>query len=197
VIEVDKYAVELAWGRAAVRDGRRERAMEGDVCTGIADIPLIWVKDGVRLFGTEADGVYSFSRFVEEVLPAYDALEEALDFVNDVLGPAGFQLELWGDSYTQQSAAVFRGEDGEEYEEDAVSEAVLKLAQAATAAVAAKRIGAPLFIDGVDLLHEEYAKPLFAALAKLEVPALVEMHRADLPGGGRCYLLRNGGAGPC
>jgi hypothetical protein len=147
----------------------------------------------MRLFGTETDGVYSFSRFVEEVLPAYGALEEALDFVNDVLGPAGFQLELWGDSYTQQTAAVFRGEDGEEYEEDAVSEAVLKLAQAA----AAKRIGALLFVEGVDLLEEEYARRLFAALAKLEVSALVEIHRADLPGGGRCYLLKNGGAGPC
>jgi len=155
------------------------------------------VKDGVRLFGTETDGVYSFSRFVEEVLPAYGALEETLDVVNDVLGPAGFQLELWGDSYTQQTAAVFRGEDGEEYEEDAVSEAVLKLAQAAAAAAAARRIGAPLFVEGMDLLEEEYARRLFAALAKLEVSALVEIHRADLPSGGRCYLLKNGGAEPC
>jgi len=78
-----------------------------------------------------------------------------------------------------------------------VSEAVLKLAQAATAAAAAKRMGALLFIDGVDLLQEEYAKLLFAALAKLEISTLVEIHRADLPGGGRCYLLRNGGAEPC
>ena len=199
VVELGGHAVELAWGHVAVRMERCEMRLEGDFYTGVgvADIPLIWVKDGVRLFGTEASGVYSFSRFVEEVLPAYGALEEALDFVNDVLGPAGFQLELWGDSYTQQTAAVFRGEDGEEYEEDAVSEAVLKLAQAATAAATARRIGAFLFIDGIDLLQEEYARRLFAALAELEVPALVEVHRADLPGKGRCYLLRNGGAELC
>ena len=78
-----------------------------------------------------------------------------------------------------------------------MSEAVLKLAQAAAAAAAARRMGALLFIDGVDLLEEEYARRLFAALAKLEVFALVEIHRADLPSGGRCYLLRNGGAEPC
>jgi energy-coupling factor transporter ATP-binding protein EcfA2 len=199
VVELGGRAVELAWGHVTVRTERHEWRLEGDLYTGvgIADIPLIWVKDGVRLFGTEADGVYSFSRFVEEVLPAYDALEEALDLVNDVLGPAGFQLELWGDSYTQQTAAVFRGEDGEEYEEDAVSEAVLKLAQAAAAAAAAKRMGALLFVEGVDLLQVEYARRLFAALAKLEVSALVEIHRADLSGGGRCYLLKNGGAEPC
>ena len=199
VVELEEHAVELAWRHVAVKTERHERRLEGDLYTGvgIADIPLIWVKDGMRLFGTETDGVYSFSRFVEEVLPVYDALEEALDFVNDALGPAGFQLELWGGSYTQQTAAVFRGEDGEEYEEDAVSEAVLKLAQATTAAVAAKRMDALLFIDGVDLLQEEYVKLLFAALAKLEVPALVEIHRADLLGGGRCYLLKNGGAEPC
>jgi len=199
VVELGEHAVELAWRHVAVKTGWLERRLEGDIYTGVgvADIPLIWVKDGVRLFGTETDGVYSFSRFVEEVLPAYDALEEALDFVNDVLGPAGFQLELWGDSYTQQTAAVFRGEDGEEYEEDAVSEAALKLAQAAAAAATAKRMGALLFVEGVDLLQEEYARRLFAALAKLEVPALVEIHRADLLGGGRCYLLRNGGAEPC
>jgi hypothetical protein len=199
VVELGGHAVELAWGHVTVKTERHEWRLEGDLYTGVgvAKIPLIWVKDGVRLFGTEADGVYSFSRFVEEVLPAYDALEEALDFVNDVLGPAGFQLELWGDSYTQQTAAVVRGEDGEEYEEDVVSEAVLKLAQAVAAAAAARRIGALLFIDGVDLLQEEYARRLFAALAKLEVSALVEIHRADLPVGGRCYLLKNGGAGPC
>ncbi len=43
----------------------------------------------------------------------------------------------------------------------------------------------------------EYARRLFEALAKLEVSASVEIHRADLPVGGRCYLLKNGGAGPC
>jgi hypothetical protein len=199
VVELGGHAVELAWGHVTVKTRWLEKRLEGDLYTGVgvAEIPLIWVKDGVRLFGTETDGVYSFSRFAEEVLPAYGTLEEALDFVNDVLGPAGFQLELWGDSYTQQTAAVFRGEDGEEYEEDAVSEAVLKLAQAVAAAAAAKRIGALLFVEGVDLLEEEYARRLFAALAKLEVPALVEIHRADLLVGGRCYLLKNGGAEPC
>jgi hypothetical protein len=201
VIELGEHAVELAWGHATVKTGQHEKRLEGDLYTGVgvADIPLIWVRDGVRLFGTEADGSYTFSRLVEEVLPGLfgEGLEEALDLVNEALGPAGFQLELWGDSYTQQTAAVFRGEDGEEYEEDAVSEAVLKLAQAAAAAAAAKRMGALLFIDGVDLLQEEYARRLFAALAKPEVPALVEIHRADLLGGGRCYLLKDGGAGPC
>ncbi len=199
VVELGGHAVELAWRHVTVKTERLEKRLEGDLYAGVGvvEIPLIWVKDGVKLFGTETDGVYSFSRFVEEVLPAYGALEEALDFVNDVLEPAGFQLELWGDSYTQQTAAVFRGEDGEEHEEYAVSEAVLKLAQAAAAAAAAKRIGALLFIDGVDLLQVEYARRLFEALTKLEVSALVEIHRADLPGGGRCYLLKNGGAGPC
>ncbi len=199
VVELGGHAVELAWRHVTVKTERHEWRLEGDFYTGVgvAEIPLMCVKDGVRLFGTETDGVYSFSRFVEEVLPAYGALEEVLDFVNDVLGAAGFQLELWGDSYTQQTAAVFRGEDGEEYEEDAVSEAVLKLAQTAAAAAAAKRIGALLFVEGVDLLQVEYARRLFEALAKLEVSTLVEIHRADLLVGGRCYLLKNGGAGPC
>ncbi len=78
-----------------------------------------------------------------------------------------------------------------------MSEAVLKLAQAAAAAATAKRIGALLFVEGVDLLQEEYTRRLFEALAKLKVSTLVEIHRADQLVGGRCYLLKNGGAGPC
>jgi len=64
--------VELAWRHVTVKTGWLERRLEGDLYTGVgvAEIPLIRVKDGVRLFGTEADGVYSFSRFVEEVLTA-------------------------------------------------------------------------------------------------------------------------------
>ncbi|MDT7873869.1 MAG: hypothetical protein ACO2PM_11655 [Pyrobaculum sp.] len=39
-------------------------------------------------------------RFVEEVLPAYDALDAALSATNEALGPTGFQLDLWGDPHT-------------------------------------------------------------------------------------------------
>jgi len=67
---------------------------------GALNIPLIWIKDGVILYGTESDGIYTFSRFVEEVLPAYDALDAALDATNEALGPTGFQLELWGNPHT-------------------------------------------------------------------------------------------------
>jgi len=49
--------------------------------------------------------------------------------VDEALGPAGLQPELWGDSHTRRRLPR---EDGEEYEEDAASEAVLKPAQDAT-----------------------------------------------------------------
>lgn len=67
---------------------------------GALNIPPIWIKERVILYGTESDGIYTFSRFAEEVLPAYDALDAALDATNEALGPTGFQLELWGDPHT-------------------------------------------------------------------------------------------------
>jgi len=72
VIELGEHAVELAWGYVTVKTGRHEKRLEGDLYAGIADTPLIWVRDGVRLYGTEADGSYTFSRFARrgEVLSA-------------------------------------------------------------------------------------------------------------------------------
>jgi len=72
VVELGEHAVELAWGHVIVKTGRHEKRLEGDLHTGIADTPLIWVRDSVRLYGTEVDGSYTFSRFARrgEVLSA-------------------------------------------------------------------------------------------------------------------------------
>jgi hypothetical protein len=57
-------------------------------------------------------------------------LEEALDRRRGA-GACGLPAGALGRFHTR-TAAVFRGEDGEEYKEDAASEAVLKPAQDAT-----------------------------------------------------------------
>jgi len=58
VVELGEHAVELAWGYVTVMTGQHEKRLEGDLHTGVgvADIPLIWVRDGVRLYGMDAGG---------------------------------------------------------------------------------------------------------------------------------------------
>jgi hypothetical protein len=148
----------------------------------------------MRLYGTETDGVYAFSRFVEEVLPNYDALDAAFDAVNGALGPTGFQLELWGDPHTQQTAAIFRGEGGGEY-------GGCRLRGRPQAGAGRNRRQAhrrhPLH-KRRGLATREYAERLFVTLTKLGVPTLVEIHHGDLlKYGGQCYLLKNSEAASC